>query len=56
MANKKLPFQMSYEDWFMQGKADAWLGLPKHPPEDDPQAASLYDLGYDEGVIQRSPV
>jgi hypothetical protein len=43
------------EDWFSQGKADAWAGLPKQPPEHDPEAASLYDLGYDEGVIQRSP-
>lgn len=43
-------------DWFAQGKSDAWAGRPKEPPEHDPQAASLYDLGYDEGTIQRSPV
>jgi hypothetical protein len=43
-------------DWFSQGKSDAWAGRPKDPPEHDPQAASLYDLGYDEGTIQRSPV
>lgn len=43
------------DEWFAQGKADAWLGRPKQAPEHDPQAASLYDLGYDEGIIQRSP-
>jgi hypothetical protein len=43
------------EDWFNQGKADAWAGKPKQPPEHDPQAASMYDLGYNEGEIERSP-
>jgi hypothetical protein len=45
-----------YEDWFNQGKADAWAGIPKSSPDHDPQAASFYDLGYDEGVIQKSPL
>lgn len=44
------------EDWFSRGKDDAWAKRPKHAPEHDPQAASLYDLGYSEGEIQRSPV
>ncbi|NJO77601.1 MAG: hypothetical protein HC827_03165 [Cyanobacteria bacterium RM1_2_2] len=42
------------EDWFNRGKEDAWSGHPKQAPC-DPQAASLYDLGYSEGKIQRSP-
>ena len=42
------------EDWFDRGKEDAWLGRPKQPPE-DPQAASLYDLGYGEGMTQPLP-
>ncbi len=42
-------------DWFDRGKQDAWAGKAKQPPE-DPQAASLYDLGYSEGNIQRSPI
>ncbi len=47
---------MTDEDWINQGKADAWAGKPKHSPEHDPQAASMYDLGYCEGEIERSPV
>ena len=47
---------MTYSDWIDQGKADAWAGKPKQPPEHDPQAASMYDLGYCEGEIERSPV
>jgi hypothetical protein len=46
---------MTPEDWFNLGKQDAWLQRPKYAPEVDPQAASLYDLGYSEGVIERSP-
>lgn len=46
----------NYQDWFNKGKADAWSNYPKQAPEHDPQAASLYDLGYDEGIIQRSPL
>ena len=42
------------EDWFDRGKEDAWSGRPKQPPE-DPQAASLYDLGYSEATIQLAP-
>jgi hypothetical protein len=38
-------------DWLNQGKADAWAGCPKCPPEKNPEAASLYDLGYSEGKI-----
>ncbi len=47
---------MTDEDWINQGKADAWEKKPKQPPEHDPQAASMYDLGYCEGEIERSPV
>ena len=47
---------MTDEDWINQGKADAWEGKPKQTPEHDPQAASMYDLGYCEGEIERSPV
>lgn len=46
---------MTDEDWFNLGKTDAWLGRSKHPPEQDPQAASFYDLGYSEGVIGHPP-
>ena len=42
------------DGWFDRGKEDAWSGRSKCPPEHDPQAASLYDLGYGEGMIQRS--
>ncbi len=44
------------QDWFDRGKTDAWAGKSKQVPENDPQAASLYDLGYCEGEIERSPV
>lgn len=47
---------MSDRDWIDKGKADAWAGIPKSAPEHDPQAASMYDLGYCEGEIERSPV
>ncbi len=47
---------MREEDWFSKGKEDAWAKRPKCSPEHDPQAASLYDLGYSEGEIQRSPI
>ncbi len=50
------PIDRPYEDWFSQGKSDAWSGAPKNSPEHDPQAASFYDLGYDEGIIQKSPL
>ena len=46
---------MTDEDWFNQGKADAWANKQKRSPEHDPQAASMYDLGYNEGEIKRSP-
>ncbi len=42
------------EDWLNLGKADAWAGRLKAAPEEDPQDASLYDLGYSEGTVQRS--
>jgi Holliday junction resolvasome RuvABC DNA-binding subunit len=42
------------EDWFNIGKEDAWSRRPQQAPEHDPQAASLYDLGYNEGEITRS--
>jgi hypothetical protein len=47
---------MTQEDWFNLGKEDAWSGRSKCPPEQDPQAASLYDLGYSEGAIERPRV
>ncbi|MBE9045969.1 hypothetical protein IQ255_16420 [Pleurocapsales cyanobacterium LEGE 10410] len=47
---------MTDADWIDQGKADAWAGKPKQSPEHDPQAASMYDLGYCEGEIERSPI
>ncbi len=43
------------EDWFNKGKTDAWSGHTKSAPEHDAQAASMYDLGYCEGIIGRSP-
>ncbi|MDJ0902189.1 MAG: hypothetical protein QNJ55_25645 [Xenococcus sp. MO_188.B8] len=46
---------MTDEEWINQGKADAWAGKSKQIPEHDPQAASMYDLGYCEGEIERSP-
>lgn len=47
---------MTDQDWIDQGKADAWAEKPKQTPEHDPQAASMYDLGYCEGEIRRSPL
>ena len=47
---------MSDQDWIDRGKADAWDKKAKQTPEHDPQAASMYDLGYCEGEIERSPV
>jgi hypothetical protein len=54
--NKDSNANMSDRDWNDKGKSDAWEGKPKQPPEHDPQAASMYDLGYCEGEIERSPV
>ena len=51
-----LSHSLTDRDWIDKGKADAWDGKPKHPPEHDPQAASMYDLGYCEGEIERSPI
>jgi len=47
--------EVAYEDWFSRGKEDAWFGQSKCPPEQDPEDASLYDLGYSEGTIKQSP-
>ncbi|MBW4676408.1 MAG: hypothetical protein KME52_21045 [Desmonostoc geniculatum HA4340-LM1] len=47
--------EMTDEDWFSLGKSDAWAGRSKMSPEQDSQAASMYDLGYSEGKTQRSP-
>jgi hypothetical protein len=47
---------MTDEDWIDRGKADAWAGKSKQTPEHDPQAASMYDLGYCEGEIKKSPL
>jgi hypothetical protein len=46
---------MTDEDWFNLGKSDAWAGKPKASPEEDSQAASMYDLGYSEGETQHPP-
>jgi hypothetical protein len=46
--------RLTDEDWLNLGKADAWAGRPKTAPEEDPQNASLYDLGYSEGSVERS--
>lgn len=46
---------MTDEDWFSLGKSDAWAGKPKAPPEQDAQAASMYELGYSEGEIKHPP-
>jgi hypothetical protein len=48
--------RIAVEDWFSLGKADAWAGRSKSPPECDVEAASLYDLGFSEGAIKRSPL
>ena len=53
--NKVSTALMNDEEWINQGKADAWEGKPKQTPEHDPQAASMYDLGYCEGEIERPP-
>jgi hypothetical protein len=47
--------KMNDEDWFSLGKSDAWAGKPKVSPEEDSQAASMYDLGYNEGEIIHPP-
>ncbi|MBL1200249.1 MAG: hypothetical protein FWK04_14420 [Nostoc sp. GBBB01] len=49
-------FEMTDEDWFNLGKSDAWAGRFKMSPEQDSQAASMYDLGYSEGKNQRPPI
>ena len=46
--------EIAEEDWFNRGKEDALSGQSKQPPEEDPEQASLYDLGYSEGSIQHS--
>lgn len=46
---------MSDREWMDRGKSDAWAGKSRQPPE-DPRAASMYELGYCEGEIERSPV
>lgn len=52
--SKDVPEQIAQEDWFSRGKADALMGYSKQPPETDPEEASQYDLGYEEGSIQHS--
>ena len=47
---------MTNEEWFELGKADAWSKKPKLPPEHDSVAASMYELGYCEGEIERPPI
>jgi hypothetical protein len=43
------------EEWLDLGKADAWAGRTKQSPEHNSLAASMYDLGYSEGQVKRSP-
>lgn len=54
----KIPDESSTndEEWFNLGKADAWARKPKQPPSQNSLAASMYDLGYSEGSIERSPI
>ncbi|RMF21696.1 MAG: hypothetical protein D6756_11925 [Cyanobacteria bacterium J083] len=54
--NNRSTKKMTDEDWFNQGKADAWANKPKSPPEEDPKAASMYELGYCEGKIERPTI
>ncbi|MEM8831936.1 MAG: hypothetical protein AAGE96_21660 [Cyanobacteria bacterium P01_G01_bin.19] len=56
MNSDSLILAMTDEDWINQGKADAWEKKPKKTPEHDPQAASMYDLGYCEGEIEKPPL
>jgi hypothetical protein len=44
---------LTVEDWFDRGKSDAWSGHSKQAPDHDALAASLYDLGFNEGTIER---
>ena len=53
--NSSTPW-MTDEDWVNLGKSDAWAGKPKLPPEDNVLAASMYDLGYSQAGIERSPI
>ena len=55
MTNAAFMSGMTDEDWFNLGKADAWAGQPKIPPDASAQAASLYDLGYSEGMFEKPP-
>ncbi len=53
---KQLPnLNLSNEEWFNYGKAHAWAKRPKLLPEQDSIAATMYDLGYSEGLIQTPP-
>jgi hypothetical protein len=47
---------LTNEDYFNFGKSDAWVGKPKRPPEDTVEGAELYDLGYNEGMIEYAPI
>jgi hypothetical protein len=53
--NTKIGFSLADDDWFSQGKNDAWSGRPKQAPIEDPSAASQYDLGYCEGSTRNPP-
>ncbi len=55
IVNKVSNALMTDQDWIDRGKSDAWAGKQRQPPEHDPQAASMYDLGYCEGEIERPP-
>jgi hypothetical protein len=54
--NDRYDREISEEDCFNLGKADAWAGKPKLSPSDSPVAASMYDLGYNEGEIKHPPI
>jgi hypothetical protein len=47
---------LTNEDYFNLGKSDAWAKKPKLPPEDTVEGAELYDLGYNEGMIEYAPI
>jgi hypothetical protein len=47
---------LTEEDYFNLGKSDAWAGKPKLSPEDTVEGAELYDLGYNEGMIEYAPI
>jgi hypothetical protein len=56
LMNTKIGFSLTDDDWFSQGKNDAWSGRTKQAPIEDPSDASQYDLGYSEGSTRNPPI